>query len=32
VTRGGDVQALAREKEAVRAAIQELDARLERPV
>jgi DNA primase len=30
--RGGDVQALAREKEAVRAAIQELDARLERPV
>jgi DNA primase len=30
--RAGDVQALAREKEAVRAAIQELDARLERPV
>jgi len=30
--RGADVQTLAREKEAVRAAIQELDARLERPV
>jgi DNA primase len=29
---GADVQGLAREKEAVRAAIQELDARLERPV
>ena len=29
---GRDVQGLAREKEAVRAAIQELDARLERPV
>ena len=29
---GTDVQALAREREAVRAAIQELDARLERPV
>jgi DNA primase len=29
---GGDVQGLAREKEAVRMAIQELDARLERPV
>jgi DNA primase len=29
---GADVQGLAREKEAVRAAIRELDARLERPV
>ena len=29
---GADVQGLAREKEAVRVAIQELDARLERPV
>jgi DNA primase len=29
---GAEVQGLAREKEAVRAAIQELDARLERPV